>query len=127
MILVVLSLDIYKQIGLFYRIYILLIVAIISHINRFYLKRRRKTAKRRSLHKHKNYATTIQIISIKHIFIILRNKMKYKTYCKHCRNRSNIQEKNRRDKINILRKHHRSLPWIGIDTSTKRGVVELES
>jgi hypothetical protein len=30
------------------------------------------------------------------------------------------------DKINIPQAHHRSLPWIGTYTSTKRGVVELE-
>jgi len=55
--------------------------------------------------------------------------MKYTTYCKHCRNRnrSKIQQKNHRDKIDVLQAHHRSLSWIGTDTSAKRGVVELES
>jgi hypothetical protein len=40
---------------------------------------------------------------------------------------SGCEEKNRRDKIDILQTHHRSLPWIGTYTSTNRGVVELES
>ena len=53
--------------------------------------------------------------------------MKYKAPCKHCRNRSKIQEKNRRDKLDILQTHHRSLPWIGTDNSINRCVVELES
>jgi hypothetical protein len=48
---------------------ILLIVAIIFHIKLFYLKGRGKAAKRRLLHKHKKYATTIQFMSIKHIFL----------------------------------------------------------
>ena len=44
--------------------------------------------------------------------------MKYKAHCKQCRNRSKIQEKNRRDKIDILQTHHRSLPWIGTEHVT---------
>jgi len=53
--------------------------------------------------------------------------MKYKTYCRHCRNRSKAQAKHRRDKIDVLQANHRPLLCIGTDTSTKRGVVELES
>ena len=52
--------------------------------------------------------------------------MKYNAHCKQCRNRSKSKRKIV-DKIDIPQAHHRSLPWIGTYTSTKRGVVELES